>query len=88
MQDAGKFYVPKKDDEFDSRPAVAAINSNGLGSGDEGVEYDLLALVFREAPVGAEALLLDETGDITRLTQLAALSDSLDYMAEVCAPPV
>eukprot|EP00873_Tetraselmis_striata_P042467 jgi/Tetstr1/462731/TSEL_007694.t1 len=84
LQDAVKFYVPKREDEFDSRPVVAAITSGGLGCGEEHVEHDLLEHVFKEQPVAAESLLINETtGDMSRLTQLAALSDSLDYMAEV-----
>lgn len=49
---------------------------------DPQVEVEILQKLFQERPIPAHTL-LSGSGDATRLVTLAALSDSLDYVAEV-----
>lgn len=48
----------------------------------EQVEVEILQKLFQERPIPAHTL-LSGTGDAARLVALAALSDSLDYVADV-----
>jgi len=85
LQEAVKFYCPKKENEFDSRAAVAAIAAAGLGSSGDGsaAGAELLQILQKELPVAQEDLLMDARGDMGRISQIAAVSDSLEYLSQV-----
>ena len=61
---------------------VSSVIAAGFGANDESVECALLQKLLGERPVQA-ASLLAAGGDVQRLASLAALSDSLDYVADV-----
>lgn len=61
---------------------MSSVIAAGFGANDEGVEREVLRRLLGERPVHARALLA-EGGDVGRLAALAALSDSLDYVADV-----
>ncbi|KAK9815816.1 hypothetical protein WJX72_010122 [[Myrmecia] bisecta] len=75
------FFVGKTSDSVDA--FVSSILSSGFSSGDDNVEADIFARILQERPVSSEQLLSISGGDSNRLTNLAALSDSLDYIADV-----
>lgn len=61
---------------------VSSVIAAGFGANDESVECEILQRLMAERPV-APASLLAAGGDVGRLASLAALSDSLDYVADV-----
>lgn len=61
---------------------MSSVIAAGFGANDEGVECEVLRRLLAERPLPARALLA-EGGDVGRLAALAALSDSLDYVADV-----
>ena len=61
---------------------MSSVIAAGFGANDEAVEADILLRLMGERPV-APAALLAAGGDVGRLASLAALSDSLDYVADV-----
>ena len=68
---------------------MSSVIAAGFGANDESVECAILQKLLGERPVQA-ASLLAAGGDVQRLASLAALSDSLDYVADVihrCTSP-
>lgn len=61
---------------------VSSVIAAGFGANDEAVAAEILQRLMGERPVAAAAL-LGAGGDVARLASLAALSDSLDYVADV-----
>ena len=61
---------------------MSSVIAAGFGANDESVECEILQRLMAERPVKASSL-LGAAGDMGRLGSLAALSDSLDYVADV-----
>lgn len=61
---------------------MSSVIAAGFGANDEAVECDILRKLLGERPLPAGALLASGS-DVARLASLAALSDSLDYVADV-----
>ena len=61
---------------------MSSVIAAGFGANDESVECEILQRLMAERPM-APASLLAAGGDVGRLASLAALSDSLDYVADV-----
>jgi hypothetical protein len=61
---------------------VSSVIASGFGANDESTERDVLAKLMADRPL-PPASLLSAGGDAARLLALAALSDSLDYVADV-----
>ncbi|KAL4452048.1 hypothetical protein ABPG75_007710 [Micractinium tetrahymenae] len=74
------FFVGRNTEAMES--FVSSAIAAGFGANDEQVEVEILQKLFQERPIPAHTL-LSGTGDVGRLVSLAALSDSLDYVAEV-----
>ncbi|KAL4857163.1 Serine/threonine-protein kinase PRP4 [Chlorella vulgaris] len=73
------FFVGRNTEAMES--FVSSVIAAGFGANDEAVECDILRRLMAERPVSAAAL-LSGTGDVSRLAALAALSDSLEYIAD------
>ncbi|PRW57112.1 exocyst complex component SEC8 [Chlorella sorokiniana] len=74
------FFVGRNTEAMES--FVSSVIAAGFGANDESVECEILQRLMTERPV-APASLLAAGGDVGRLASLAALSDSLDYVADV-----
>lgn len=73
------FNVAKEADAMDS--FVSSAIAAGFGARERSLPRDLVARVLAYKPVQAGALLYTN-GDATRLTALASLADSADYIAD------
>eukprot|EP00887_Chlorella_sp_A99_P002121 scaffold21.g2121.t1 len=74
------FFMGRNADAMES--FVSSVIAAGFGANDEAVEAELLRRLLAERPIQAGAL-LSANGDSQRPLALAALSDSLDYLADV-----
>ena len=61
---------------------VSSVIAAGFGANDEAVEGELLRRLMAQRPL-QPSVLLSAGGDAQRLVAVAALSDSLDYLADV-----
>eukprot|EP00891_Asterochloris_glomerata_P001517 jgi/Astpho2/1517/Aster-x0065 len=73
------FFAGKATDSVE--PFVMGLLEKGFGTGEEAAEVEVLQKLLQERPIRPEQL-LSEGSTAHRLTNLAALSDSLDYLAE------
>ncbi|CAL5223744.1 g6305 [Coccomyxa viridis] len=79
--EAVAFFVGKNGSSDGVDAFVTSALNAGFGSGGEAAQIEVLQRIFQERPVRADALL----GSADKVTGLAALSDSADYLAEVIA---
>ncbi|GAB4819189.1 hypothetical protein N2152v2_006235 [Parachlorella kessleri] len=74
------FFMGGNTDAMES--FVSSVISSGFGANDESTEREVLSKLMAERPLPPSSL-LSAGGDAARLLMLAALSDSLDYVADV-----